>query len=256
MIFYYHTTPIHYQKHGNGPAIILLHGFLESSTMWSNIAPVLSKKNTVITIDFPGFGKSDTIADTHSMELLATITSEILNIEKVENAVLIGHSMGGYVSLAFAALFPKKTQKLILLNSSPYQESNEGKKNRNRVLAVIDKNKDAFVNMAINNLFTNTERLNHTPAIEALKKEALQITTVAIKAAITGMRDRTDKMAMLKNFEGEKYILSGRLDNITPHNEIVAISKETETTLHTIESGHMSWLTNWNDIINIVNLIT
>jgi pimeloyl-ACP methyl ester carboxylesterase len=256
MIFYYHTTPIYYQKQGNGPAIVLLHGFLESSTMWNNIAPILSKKNTVITIDFPGFGKSDTVADTHSMELLATITSEILNIEKVENAVLIGHSMGGYVSLAFAALFPKKTQKLILLNSSPDQDSIERKENRNRALAIIDKNKDAFVNMAINNLFTNTERLNQTPAIEALKKEALQITTAAIKSAITGMRDRTDKTAMLKNFVGEKYILSGRLDPIMSHNDIVAISKETETTLHTIESGHMSWLTNWNDILNIVNLIT
>ncbi len=168
MIFYYHTTPIYYQKQGNGPAIVLLHGFLESSTMWNNIAPILSKKNTVITIDFPGFGKSDTVADTHSMELLATITSEILNIEKVENAVLIGHSMGGYVSLAFAALFPKKTQKLILLNSSPDQDSIERKENRNRALAIIDKNKDAFVNMAINNLFTNTERLNHTPAFVKL----------------------------------------------------------------------------------------
>lgn len=255
MIFHYHNTPIHYQKQGRGSAIVLLHGFLESSTMWNEVAPRMSKKNTVITIDFPGFGQSDPLAETFSMELLASITSEILNLEKIQSALLIGHSMGGYVGLAFAALFPEKIKKLILLNSSPRKDSEERKGNRNRALAIIDKNKDAFVNMAISNLFTNEERLHHTKAIQALKREALQISGAAIKAAIIGMRDRTDTTAILKSFDGEKYIISGRLDPIIPHNDIVAISKETQTSLHTIESGHMSWLTNWNDIVRIVSLL-
>jgi pimeloyl-ACP methyl ester carboxylesterase len=255
MIFHYHNTPIHYQKHGSGPALVLLHGFLESSTMWKQIIPAFSKTHTIISIDLPGFGQSGTVAETHSMELMATITSEILSVEKVETATFIAHSMGGYVSLAFAEVFPEKIEKLILLNSTPAQDSKERKINRNRALDIIDKNKDVFVSMAIGNLFTTKERSQFKVEILSLKKEALQVSTEGIKATIRGLRDRKDKTAILEFLDCEKHIISGRLDPIVSHNEILTISKQTHTTLHTIESGHMSWLTNWEEIVKIVHFI-
>jgi surfactin synthase thioesterase subunit len=69
------------------------------------------------------------------------------------------------------------------------------------------------------------------------------------------LRDRKDKTAVLEFLDCEKHIISGRLDPIVSHNEILTISKQTNTTLHTIEGGHMSWLTNWEEIVKIVCFI-
>ena len=142
MIFHYHNTPTHYHKQGTGPVIVMLHGFLESSTMWQKIAAVLSKKNTVLMLDLPGFGQSGVLNKTLTMEAMATIVCEVLAFENFKSATLLGHSMGGYVALAFGELFPKKLDKLILLNSSPTPDSASRKENRDRALIIIDKNKD------------------------------------------------------------------------------------------------------------------
>ena len=76
MTFHYKNIPIHYETFGNGPAIVLLHGFLESATMWKPLIPQLSKNNLVITMDFPGHGKSGVIAEIHTMKLMAELVDE------------------------------------------------------------------------------------------------------------------------------------------------------------------------------------
>lgn len=253
MIFHYHNTPIHYTKQGKGSAIVFLHGFLENSNIWDEIAPFFYKTHTVITIDLPGFGKSECVAAIHTMELMATITSEILAAENIEQGTFIGHSMGGYVILALAELFPNRIKKLILLNSTAAADTLERKQNRTRALAIIDKNKDAFVKMAIANLFTETERTNHLPSINKLKKEAQQLSSQGIKAAILGMRDRKNRMAILKNLKGKSIIISGKKDLVLAHEELMLVSKSSETTLFSLESGHMSWLTNAAEIVKIVH---
>lgn len=255
MIFQYHNTPIHYQKQGSGPVLVFLHGFLESSTMWDAITPNFINTHTVITVDLPGFGASECVAEIHSMELMAILTSEILANQKIKKATLIGHSMGGYVALAFAELFPDRIEKLILLNASPLQDSVERKENRTRALHIIDKNKEAFISMAIGNLFTKKERTNHAVAINKLKKEAKELSIDGIKAAIKGMRDRKDRTLFLASFDKEKHIISGTKDPIVLYNEIANISEKTKTTLHTLENGHMSWLTNLNENVKILHLI-
>lgn len=255
MIFHYHNNPIHYQKQGSGPALVFLHGFLESSSMWNAIAPTFLNTHTVITIDLPGFGASKCVAEIHSMELMATLTSEILVKQKIEKATLIGHSMGGYVALAFAELFPNRIEKLILLNASPLPDSIGRKENRTRALHIIDKNKEAFISMAIGNLFTEKERTNHAIAINNLKKEAKELSIKGIKAAVQGMRDRIDRTSILASFSKEKHIISGTKDIITPYNEIVIVSEKTKSTLHTLENGHMSWLTNLDENVKILHFI-
>ena len=78
MILKYYETPIYYEISGEGPALVLLHGFLESSAMWERMIPVLSQNKTVISIDFPGFGKSGIVDTVHSMELMANIVNQII----------------------------------------------------------------------------------------------------------------------------------------------------------------------------------
>src|SRR5690554_2620694 len=107
MFIDYKGTRIHYKVSDKGPSLVLLHGFLESSTMWATVSPMLSQKNTVINIDLPGHGKSEVASKIHSMELMAEIVHHVLENTETKTATFIGHSMGGYVSLAFAELYPE-----------------------------------------------------------------------------------------------------------------------------------------------------
>ena len=153
MIFLYKNIPIYYKTFGKGPVIVLLHGFLESSTMWKKLIPEFSKNNFLVTIDFPGHGKSGVISETHSMELMAEVVHELLKELNIASATFIGHSMGGYVALAYAELYEKEAEKLILLNSTPQADSEERKENRDRSIEIVGKVPEAYISMAIGNLF-------------------------------------------------------------------------------------------------------
>src|SRR5690606_26877961 len=207
MTFNFNNIPVYYETFGNGPAIVLLHGFLESSTMWKPLIPELSKNHFTITIDFPGHGKSGVISEIHSMELMTEVVNEMLKYLHVPAATFIGHSMGGYVSLAYAELFPEKVEKLVLLNSTPAADSEERKENRDRALKIIDQNAKAYIGMAIGNLFAETSREKFTAEIDALKKEAYSFPMEGIKAAIKGMRDRKDRTEVLRQFNKEKFMV-------------------------------------------------
>lgn len=244
MTFQFNNIPIYYNTFGNGPAIVLLHGFLESSTMWNPLISALSKNKTVVTLDFPGHGKSDVFAETHTMELLAEIVNELLKHLQISQATFVGHSMGGYVALAFAELFSEKTERLILLNSTPAADSTERKKNRNRALKVIDQNPQAYISMAIVNLFAETSREKFAVEIEALKKEALRFPMEGIKAAIKGMRDRKDRTELLKNFGKEKFMLLAEEDPILPILEARKLAETCNVSVKTIPGGHMSLIEN------------
>ena len=258
MILKYNNTEIHFNTFGSGPAIVLLHGFLESSTMWKNLITQLSKQNTVITLDFPGHGKSEVISDIHSMELMAEVVDEILKTLKITSATFIGHSMGGYIALAYVEKFPSKVEKLVLLNSSPAPDSEERKINRNRALMVIEQNAYAFISMAISNLFSETTRDKIASDIEDLKNEAQSFPLDGIKAAIKGMRDRIDRSDVLKNYSKEKYMILSKEDSLLPVDENIALAKSCDALSIIIEGGHMSTVENLDEVLdalkNILNI--
>src|SRR5690606_15239375 len=186
------NIPIYYENMGKGPAVVLLHGFLESSTMWKPLLPQLSKNHFVITLDFPGHGKSGVISETHTMEMMAEVLHKLLKELHIESATFIGHSMGGYVALAYAELYGPEVEKLILLNSTAAADTEERKDNRDRSIDIVGKVPEAYISMAIGNLFAERSREKFAFEIEALKNEANSFPVEGIQAAIRGMRDRKD----------------------------------------------------------------
>jgi pimeloyl-ACP methyl ester carboxylesterase len=255
MIFQYDNSSIYYKVFGNGPALVLLHGFLESSSIWKNLVEPLSEKYTVIIIDLPGHGKSETIAEVHTMELMAKAIHELLLSLKISDAILAGHSMGGYVALAYTELFEEKVSKLILLNSTTDVDTEERKLNRNRAVEIINQEKKSFLNMAIANLFSPTSRLRFAKEIEGLKKEAYGFPPKGIIANIKGMRDRKDRINVLKKFPRTKWIICGNEDPVIPLSSSKSISKETNSKLKILSGSHMSWLENEEEIVNFMLLI-
>ena len=153
MILQHKGIGIFYTDQGKGPSIVLLHGFLENTSMWNAFIPKLTKKNRIICIDLLGHGSTGCTGYIHTMEQMAEAVLAVLQHLKIRRSVLIGHSMGGYVTLAFAEANPDAVKGICLLNSTARADSAEKRKNRSRAIKVVKKNYKAFVRIAIVDLF-------------------------------------------------------------------------------------------------------
>src|SRR5450759_1998483 len=135
--FSYRNHNIHYTDKGNGKTIVLLHGYLESSEVWNGFEEKLKSKFRIIAVDLPGHGLSDVYGETHPMEFLATAVKELLDAMCINKICLVGHSLGGYVTLAFLELFTDYLSGYCLFHSQPFADSAEAIEKRRREIAIV-----------------------------------------------------------------------------------------------------------------------
>lgn len=244
MVLKFRNSSIYYEVHGSGDPVVLLHGFLESSAIWDNFLPEFSKHGQVITVDLPGHGKSDCIEEVHTMELMADVVHAVLVETGIKKADFIGHSMGGYISLAFLEVRPEMVSSLMLLNSTPVADSDEKKEIRDRSSELVKKNKKAYISMAVSNLLTPESNELYKKEVEAIKETAYKFPVEGIIAALQGMKIRTDRSAVLKIFSGAKYIVAGKEDPLVNTQEIRKIAIETDCFFISLPGGHLSYLEN------------
>src|SRR5690606_14980372 len=200
---------LYYEVIGEGNPVVLLHGYLENLRMWKKIGSELADSYKVIKIDLPGHGKSETFAEVHTMELMAEKVNEVLGELKIEKPVFIGHSMGGYVTLAYADLFPEKLKSFILLNSSSLPDSKEKKEQRLKAADTARRNFDALVKMSIPTLFAEKHRDDMKSEMEFAKELARETPVEGVTAALLGMRERPGRTSVLLNFNGKKGVIMG-----------------------------------------------
>lgn len=141
----YKNTKISYSDTGKGNAVVLIHGFLENKMMWQDLVLDLSKKNRIITIDLLGHGETECLGYVHSMEENADVVQAVLSKLRIRKAIFVGHSMGGYVALAYAELYPENVRGLVLQNSTSKADSEERKANRNRAIKAVKKDYTTYV---------------------------------------------------------------------------------------------------------------
>src|ERR1700738_2806186 len=108
---------LHYTMGGHGPAVVLLHGFAETSRMWTPILPLLGEKFTVIAPDLPGIGESSIPADGLDMKSAAIRIHALARSLGVEKARVVGHDIGLMVAYAYAAQFPAEVEKLVVMDA-------------------------------------------------------------------------------------------------------------------------------------------
>jgi len=253
--FLFESKSIYYNVQGSGPALVLLHGFLESSTIWTALSQKLKDRFTIITIDLPGHGKSEVLSETHGMELMADVIHHMIQHLQLDSFSIIGHSMGGYVALAYAERYPSNLSNLILLNSTAVADSPERVLNRNRAIELLEQERTSFIGMAINNLFCEESRARFPNEIDALIKEAYSFPLKGIQANIRGMRDRKDRTEILKAWKKGKYLLSGAKDPLISVKASEELSKSTGTPIKLLAGSHMSWLEDLDRIVKIVHFI-
>ncbi|MDH7446266.1 alpha/beta fold hydrolase [Aquimarina sp. 2201CG14-23] len=247
MTLAYKGIEINYHISGKGTPLVFLHGFLENSTMWDDIISDFKDSHTCITIDLLGHGKTDCLGYIHTMDDMANATHAVLETINIQNPVLIGHSMGGYVALAYLSLFPEIATGLVLLNSTSFPDSEERKINRSRAIDIVKKNPHAYTSMAIANLFAEENRSKFRNQIEIIKNEAAKTPLQGIIAALEGMKIRKDHTDTLLKFNHAKIIFSGEKDPVMSNSQNIAESKLCNTELITFDGGHMSYLENSDD---------
>lgn len=112
------NVQLHYLTAGNGPAVILLHGYTQTSRMWRPIIPLLAKKFTVIAPDLPGIGDSSIPTDDNiGMITAAKQIHDLIRSLKIDKARVVGHDIGLMVAYAYAAEFPNETEKLVVMDA-------------------------------------------------------------------------------------------------------------------------------------------
>lgn len=233
-----------YSQRSVGETVLLLHGFLEERGMWNNYADELSKNYNVIAVDLLGQGETGSIGYVHSMEDHAAAVAAVLDTETVESFTVVGHSMGGYVALALAELLPAKIQKLVLFHSTAYPDSEERKKDRERVIDLVKRNKGVYVRTVIPSLFAEHSRTELKDEIQDIIDIANGFTEQGIVANIRGMMERKDRSAILKSISFPKLILHGELDSVIPTESVEKLAAlNSNISLQVVSNiGHMGHL--------------
>lgn len=249
---HFKNTKISYTDQGKGNAVILLHGFLENSTMWDYLAPVLAKKNRVICIDLLGHGQTDCLGYIHSMEDMADAVHQVISELKIRKAIIVGHSMGGYVALAFAELYPEMMKGLVLLNSTSRADSDERIANRTRAIKAVKQNYVAAVRMSISNLFSEENREKLISQIEWVREEALQTPLQGIIAAQEGMKLRKDREVILHFSTYPILLILGKKDPVLNYEENVEQIDGTKVKLISFNDGHMSHIENQVELEKVI----
>ena len=234
---------IHYQCYGQGRAIVLLHGFLGAIAIWKNILPELAKRYKVVLIDLPGHGKSENFGYIHKMDVMSEAVKSVLNHLNLRKYVLIGHSMGGYVSLAFAEKYMDNLRGMVLLHSTAHADNEEKKADRSKAIKVAKRNTERYVNESLKKLFFKTSLKQHPELLEKTKQIAQHTSTQGIVAALEGMKMRKNTEVVLQFSTCPVLFIAGLHDKIIPlelHQHQFLLPAQNKTVLLE-HSAHMGF---------------
>jgi pimeloyl-ACP methyl ester carboxylesterase len=204
---------IYFREQGQGSPIILIHGFCETHEIWSGFDTKLSHYGRVISIDLPGFGNSHLPPPPFTIDAVAEIILKWLKDGQIKNPVLVGHSLGGYVVLAMAAMDPQYCQQIVLFHSSIYADTLEKKANRDKVIDFVSNNGVApFIQTFVPSLFYNKSH----PQLERVRSISAATPLNTLVEYTRAMRDRPSREDFFKTYKGHSLIIAGEKDELIP----------------------------------------
>jgi pimeloyl-ACP methyl ester carboxylesterase len=212
-------SSVSFRSQGDGKPVILIHGFPFNKKMWTGFADELAKNFKVFAIDLPGFGDSPLFKEQFDLSEIADHVLIWLKEQNISKPVVVGHSLGGYITLAMVNKSPGSFSSFVLFHSTGTADSPEKKESRNKVLDFIKGNGvEAFTTNFIEPLFAKKS----TPDIETIKAIAKEASEKTVIAYTKAMRDRPDTRSVLQNFPRPILMITGEKDPGIP----VEIMKE------------------------------
>lgn len=234
---------ISYTDQGVGHCVVLIHGFCGDSHYWKYIVPQLAIKNRVLTVDLRGHGDSSTPKDGFEITDLAEDIASLLSSLRIDRATLIGHSLGGYISLAFAEKFPDKLCGLSLVHSTALPDTEEAKVNRdNGIEKITVSGIKPFINELVPKLFSKKNRDELDFQLKLVKNIGYKTSEFGAIGALNAMKHRPDRNVVLKELTVPILLVVGGDDEIIPHERTFSVENSNIHRSIIDESGHMSML--------------
>jgi pimeloyl-ACP methyl ester carboxylesterase len=209
-------SPLLYSREeGEGPTLLLLHGFCETHEIWNDFTEPLARQFKVIALDLPGFGQSEILPGTFTIDDVGDAVANWLKERHLGKATTIGHSLGGYVALSLAKNHPQLVSGLGLFHSTVFADSDEKKENRDKVIAFVRKNGvQPFIDTFVPGLFLDKSH----PMIEVAHRIAMGTKPETLISYSKAMRDRPDRSSTWQNDAIPKLMIAGADDVLVPMN--------------------------------------
>lgn len=245
---------IKYRVVGQGEPLVLLHGFGEDSEVWDTIIPFLEGSYKIIIPDLPGSGGSTILKkDKVIMIDFAHCLKAILDKEKIKKCTLIGHSMGGYIGLAFAEKYPTSLKAFGLFSSTAVADSFEKKETRIKAISFIKENGAlAFLKTALPNQFADAKKSKKL--IDNLLIKAAQFQNKALIQYYRAMIARPDRTNILKRITVPVLFIFGEKDNLISLEDglkLTSLPQQSQVNV-LINSGHMGMLEEPKETVKIL----
>lgn len=211
----YKGAKIHYREEGRGNknTLVLLHGFLQCLDVWSPYILTYMHSMHVIAIDLPGHGYSDNLGNVNTMEEMADVVNFVLDELEVDHCVMIGHSMGGYVALAYADLYGYRLKGLGLLHAHSLPDSQEHRERRQQVCHQVTVNRAGYILNFVPSLFCNSLRSDISQDVKDLQELCLNTQADSIIAAQIGMARRPSRVDVMSKIQVPVLSVFGKQDN-------------------------------------------
>ncbi|WP_340025799.1 alpha/beta fold hydrolase [Paenibacillus sp. FSL K6-1096] len=227
-----------YSDQGKGDVIVLLHGFCGSAEYWEKVIPGLVKDYRVIAPDLRGHGASDAPLGAYTIEQMADDVLSLLNMLEIEECYLLGHSLGGYITLSFAQRHASRLKGFGLIHSTGYPDGEEAKENRLRSVSMIqNEGIFAFVDQLVPGLFAPGAA---TQLVERAKEIGYKTPPQGAAGAALAMRERPDRRDVISATALPVLLVAGAEDSkVAPEQTFTSDNRNiTKVTLEGV--GHMS----------------
>ena len=242
----YQGIQLHYRKIGVGAATLLIHGFGEDGNVFNQAIKHLPEQGMLLIPDLPGSGESEIwTAAEPSLNDFALALDTILKKEGIEKCSVMGHSMGGYIAMAFAEQFPEKMVALSLLHSTAYADSAERIQKRKQAIDFIEREgAAAFLRISLPGLFAPAFREHGKAVIDALLTSMKQVSGSTLIQYYRAMMQRPDRSKLLEVAPYPVMFIIGQEDEIVQPADTLQLADITANAyIHVLNNvGHMSML--------------
>jgi pimeloyl-ACP methyl ester carboxylesterase len=247
------STEVSFYDEGHGDPIVLIHGFAGSKQYWEKIIPQLMNEYRVIALDLPGHGESEMVKDRYSIEDMASTVKELLDQLGLEKVTLFGHSLGGYITLAFAELYPHYLKGFSLVHSTANPDSDEAKEAReNNAKKIQEEGAGPFIEGLSLKLFSPENTEVNAKEIEETVKIGMMTKVEGLVSALMAMKDRPERNKVLEETKLPVLLIAGEQDQIIPPEKTFTVSKQNIEKRVIQNAGHMSMYEQPEELVKVM----
>lgn len=230
-----------YEQQGQGEAVVLLHGYCGSSAYWEKVGPLLAGSYRVITPDLRGHGSSDAPMGAYTIEQMADDVAELMEALNVKKYTVLGHSMGGYVTLSLAQRYSDRLNGFGLIHSTAYPDTEEAKEKRLQAVATIGtEGITAFVDGMVPGLFAPELRDKLASEVDRVKEIGYRTPPQGASGAAMAMRERIDRRDVLSATVLPVLLVAGENDQLIPMQRTFTTEGASVTKAVIKGAGHLS----------------